>query len=201
MAGRSGRWPTTPAPDTDPARRRWAAALFRTALPAVADFTSPRAWAFSLLGLERLLRAISVETPSPRICACELADRLLAMLAATGIRRLVLVRGRARLRQSAPVAGDDPNRSGNPETGLCRGRPAVAALADVAADGAIRLLQAGRNESFGDLRQAAQGIRPAAGRGAGGDFRLPRGSAGRRRRSSGQRGHGGPSPGSSAKTI
>ena len=37
--------------DTDPSRRTWAAALFKTALPAVETFTSPRAWAFSLLGL------------------------------------------------------------------------------------------------------------------------------------------------------
>jgi glycosyltransferase involved in cell wall biosynthesis len=37
--------------DTDPSRRTWATALFRTALPAVETFTSPRAWAFSLLGL------------------------------------------------------------------------------------------------------------------------------------------------------
>ena len=38
--------------DTDPSRRRWAAALFKTALPAVEEFSSPRAWAFSLLGLD-----------------------------------------------------------------------------------------------------------------------------------------------------
>jgi glycosyltransferase involved in cell wall biosynthesis len=37
--------------DTDPSRRRWAAAFFKTALPAVQEFSSPRAWAFSLLGL------------------------------------------------------------------------------------------------------------------------------------------------------
>jgi hypothetical protein len=38
--------------DTDPSRRRWAAALFKTALPSVAEFSSPRAWAFALLGLD-----------------------------------------------------------------------------------------------------------------------------------------------------
>jgi glycosyltransferase involved in cell wall biosynthesis len=37
--------------DTDPSRRTWAAALFKTALPVVETFSSPRAWAFSLLGL------------------------------------------------------------------------------------------------------------------------------------------------------
>jgi hypothetical protein len=37
--------------DADASRRRWAAALFKTALPIVAKFSSPRAWAFTLLGL------------------------------------------------------------------------------------------------------------------------------------------------------
>ena len=42
--------------DTDPSRRRWAAALFKTALPVVEEFSSPRAWAFTLLGLDAYCR-------------------------------------------------------------------------------------------------------------------------------------------------
>jgi len=38
--------------DPDKSRRRWAAALFKTALPAVEGFSSPRAWAITLLGLD-----------------------------------------------------------------------------------------------------------------------------------------------------
>jgi glycosyltransferase involved in cell wall biosynthesis len=38
--------------DALPARRNWAAALFAEALPSVEAFTSPRAWAFTLLGLD-----------------------------------------------------------------------------------------------------------------------------------------------------
>jgi glycosyltransferase involved in cell wall biosynthesis len=38
--------------DAEPSRRRWAAALFSEALPSVKSFRSPRAWAFTLLGLE-----------------------------------------------------------------------------------------------------------------------------------------------------
>ncbi len=38
--------------DSDPSRRRWAASLFEVAIPAVEGFQSPRAWAFSLLGLD-----------------------------------------------------------------------------------------------------------------------------------------------------
>src|SRR6266702_1114479 len=38
--------------DASPSRRRWATALFAEALPAVEDFRSPRASAFTLLGLD-----------------------------------------------------------------------------------------------------------------------------------------------------
>ena len=38
--------------DRDSSRRRWAATLFKTALPVVEEFTAPRAWAFTLLGLD-----------------------------------------------------------------------------------------------------------------------------------------------------
>jgi hypothetical protein len=38
--------------DGSTSRRRWAAGLFAEALPAVEGFQSPRAWAFTLLGLE-----------------------------------------------------------------------------------------------------------------------------------------------------
>jgi glycosyltransferase involved in cell wall biosynthesis len=38
--------------DASPSRRRWAAALFAEALPTAESFRSPRAWAFTLLGLD-----------------------------------------------------------------------------------------------------------------------------------------------------
>jgi glycosyltransferase involved in cell wall biosynthesis len=38
--------------DASPSRRRWAAALFLEALPTAEGFGSPRAWAFTLLGLD-----------------------------------------------------------------------------------------------------------------------------------------------------
>ncbi|MFZ2492927.1 MAG: glycosyltransferase family 4 protein [Thermoanaerobaculia bacterium] len=40
----------------DPGRHSLAGALFHAALPAVSTFTSPRAWAFALLGIERYLQ-------------------------------------------------------------------------------------------------------------------------------------------------
>ena len=50
--GRCGRWANVRAATPMPSRRRWAAALFVEALPSVENFTSPRAWAFALLGLD-----------------------------------------------------------------------------------------------------------------------------------------------------
>ncbi len=38
--------------DASASRRRWATALFAEALPAIEHFSSPRAWAFALLGLD-----------------------------------------------------------------------------------------------------------------------------------------------------
>lgn len=43
--------------DHDRPRRRWAAALFAKAAPIAETFTSPRAWAFSLIGLDAYCRA------------------------------------------------------------------------------------------------------------------------------------------------
>lgn len=42
-----------------PSLRSWAAELFEKALPVVAHFTSPRAWAFTVIGLHEYLRTLS----------------------------------------------------------------------------------------------------------------------------------------------
>jgi glycosyltransferase involved in cell wall biosynthesis len=67
--------------DPDPSRRRWAAALFQTALPAVEEFSSPRAWAFSLLGLDAYCAVAGGDLPAERVRG-RLADRLMSMLSA-----------------------------------------------------------------------------------------------------------------------
>jgi glycosyltransferase involved in cell wall biosynthesis len=66
--------------DTSVSRRQWAAALFRTALPAVKAFQSPRAWAFTLLGLDAYCEA---NPPDQAVTACRdmLAARLMTSLA------------------------------------------------------------------------------------------------------------------------
>ncbi|HSG67001.1 MAG TPA: glycosyl transferase family 1, partial [Gammaproteobacteria bacterium] len=46
----------------DAGRRGLAESLFHAALPAVGDFTSPRAWAYALLGVDEYLRAFQGES-------------------------------------------------------------------------------------------------------------------------------------------
>ncbi len=58
--------------------RAWAASLFERALPAVPDFTSPRAWAFAILGLHEYFRALHGDLLASRLRG-ELAGKLFAL--------------------------------------------------------------------------------------------------------------------------
>jgi len=71
--------------DTDPSRRKWAAALFQTALPAVEEFSSPRAWAFTLLGLNAYCGLAVGDRVADRMRTL-LADKLMALFLATQTR-------------------------------------------------------------------------------------------------------------------
>lgn len=66
--------------DSDPSRRLWAAGLFAQALPIVESFTSPRAWAFTLLGLDLYCVAFAGDPAAERMRRM-LANRLIALLA------------------------------------------------------------------------------------------------------------------------
>ena len=68
--------------DTDPSRRRWAAALFKTALPSVEKFSSPRAWAFTLLGLDAYCTLAGGDSFANRMRGL-LADKLMSVFSAT----------------------------------------------------------------------------------------------------------------------
>ena len=67
--------------DHDHSRRSWATALFAEALPVVEGFTSPRAWSFTLLGLDAYCAAVA-EHAGARSMKELLANRLLAIMAA-----------------------------------------------------------------------------------------------------------------------
>jgi glycosyltransferase involved in cell wall biosynthesis len=65
--------------DASPSRRRWAAALFAEALPTAEAFRSPRAWAFTLLGLDAYCAAAPRDLHA-RDVRPVIADRLMSIL-------------------------------------------------------------------------------------------------------------------------
>jgi glycosyltransferase involved in cell wall biosynthesis len=66
--------------DASASRRAWAIGLFREALQIVEGFRSPRAWAFTLLGLDGFCAAVGNDPVAARFRLL-LADRLVALLA------------------------------------------------------------------------------------------------------------------------
>ncbi|HET9473898.1 MAG TPA: glycosyltransferase family 4 protein [Steroidobacteraceae bacterium] len=95
--------------DPNPSRRRWASALFLEALPAAEAFASPRAWSFTLLGLDAYIRAIA---PSPYLSNLRhrLAERLVSSLESAETRDWVwfekgLAYENARMSQALIVTG------------------------------------------------------------------------------------------------
>jgi glycosyltransferase involved in cell wall biosynthesis len=68
--------------DATPSRRRWAAALFVQSLPSAESFSSPRAWAFTLLGLDAYCAAAAEDAFAAQMKSL-LAERLMAALAAS----------------------------------------------------------------------------------------------------------------------
>ncbi|WP_291863364.1 glycosyltransferase family 4 protein [Bradyrhizobium sp.] len=66
--------------DASPSRRSWAAALFAEALPNAEAFSSPRAWAFTLLGLDAYCAAVPDDLHAQDVRRV-LADKLMTILA------------------------------------------------------------------------------------------------------------------------
>jgi hypothetical protein len=66
----------------DPGRHSLAGMLFHNALPAVSHFTSPRAWAFALLGIEQYLRAFEGDREVQSV-GRQLGNRLLELFRRT----------------------------------------------------------------------------------------------------------------------
>jgi hypothetical protein len=67
--------------DSSASRRRWATSLFREALAAVESFSSPRAWAFALLGLDAYCDVIRSDGDAHR-ARTMLSARLMTLLTA-----------------------------------------------------------------------------------------------------------------------
>jgi glycosyltransferase involved in cell wall biosynthesis len=95
--------------DANLSRRRWAEALFAEALPTVKDFCSPRAWAFTLLGLDAYHAASPTDSRAKHMRKL-LADRLMFILSLAGTEDWVwfeegLAYDNARLAQALIVTG------------------------------------------------------------------------------------------------
>jgi hypothetical protein len=108
--------------DTDPSRRTWAAALFKTALPVVEEFSSPRAWAFSLLGLDAYCTLEIGDVSASRMRKL-LADRLMGLFLANQRKdwlwfENVLAYDNARLSQALIQTGLATHMSAYVEIGL-----------------------------------------------------------------------------------
>ena len=72
--------------DPNASRRKWAASLFLSALPAAQAFGSPRAWAFALLGLNSYAEAADLDSFA-RELRHQLAERLMSILASVETRQ------------------------------------------------------------------------------------------------------------------
>ena len=106
----------------DPGRQSLAGDLFHAAIPAVTAFTSPRAWAYALLGIDEYLKAFQGDSTA-EARRQELADRLLGLFRADEPTRLAMVRGsvtycNGRLSQALIVSGDRMHRPDMVEAGM-----------------------------------------------------------------------------------
>jgi glycosyltransferase involved in cell wall biosynthesis len=95
--------------DSSSSRRRWSASLFAEALPSVEAFLSPRAWGFTLLGLDGYCAAVPRNSYAGLLRHL-LADRLVSMLQAAGTKDWVwfedvLAYDNARLPQALIITG------------------------------------------------------------------------------------------------
>ena len=112
--------------DTDPSRRRWAAALFKTAAPVVEEFSSPRGLGLLVAGVGCLLHASGGDLSANRVRGL-LADRCVQVRGKKdqGLAWFedVLAYDNARLPQALIKKGAD-----DPHATLNRGWPAIATL-------------------------------------------------------------------------
>ena len=108
--------------DASPSRRRWASALFAEALSAAQSFRSPRAWAFTLLGLGAYCAAAPDDLHAQEV-RHSLADRLMSSLASVETPEWVwfeegLAYDNARLPQALMVTGMATQTPGYVDAGL-----------------------------------------------------------------------------------
>jgi glycosyltransferase involved in cell wall biosynthesis len=141
--------------DIDPSRRTWAKTLFMTALPVVEEFSSPRAWAFSLLGLDAYC-ALEGRDAFANAMRKLLADRLVALFVASQRKDWlwfedVLAYDNARLSQALIQAGTATHTTAYVEAGLRSLRWLISL--QTASSGHFRPVG---SKSFGKVRQSPE---------------------------------------------
>ena len=141
--------------DNSALRRSWAAALFSMAASSAADLRSPRAWAFTLLGLEAFRSADPHDAAAVQL-QLQLADRLMVLLAAVETPDWVwfedsLAYDNARLPQALISAGTSTGRQSYVTAGL-RSLRWLMAL-QTAPSGVFRPIG---SQSFGERRRQPQ---------------------------------------------
>ncbi len=87
-----------------------AAQLFEQALPVAAEFTSPRAWAFTLIGIDEYLRRLSGDRRVTQFRDL-LTAKLMQRYADAAAEGMALVRGHRFLRQRQAAARHDSQRT------------------------------------------------------------------------------------------
>ena len=138
--------------DVSASRRGWASGLFRDSLPAVQGFTSPRAWAFALLGLEAYCAGTRFDEDARRSRRV-LSGRLMSLLGSVETADWVwfetgLAYDNARLSQALIITG---MATGDLDQG--RGRASQhSSVADECADGASRVPRPVGSDTFGKHR-------------------------------------------------
>jgi glycosyltransferase involved in cell wall biosynthesis len=137
--------------DANESRRQWAASLFVEALAVTEHFSSPRAWAFTLLGLDAYCTALT-KNAYARELRHLLADRLMALLSAVETKEWVwfeegLSYDNARLPQALIVTGTTISAPGYVAAGL-RSLRWLMTL-QTSKEGIFRPIG---SESFGDKR-------------------------------------------------
>lgn len=138
--------------DARPSNRAWATDLFAAALPAVEQFRSPRAWAFTLLGLNAFCAAVPADNMAGRMRRT-LVAKLMRILALVETKDWTwfeegLAYDNARLPQALLVTGLAMQTTEVTAAGL----RTLSWLAEVQTSGAGRFRPVG-SDSFGDIRQ------------------------------------------------
>jgi hypothetical protein len=138
--------------EAQPSNRAWAAHLFAQALPAVEQFRSPRAWAFTLLGLNSYCAAAPADNVAGRMRRT-LAAKLMRILAKVETEEWVwfedgLAYDNARLPEALLVTGLATQASELTAAGL----RTLGWLAGMQTGGAGQFRPVG-SDSFGDIRQ------------------------------------------------